>query len=80
MKKSHIAQSLIYHIQKHLLSFLRHDSESVQVVISAPYRNPIPSLSLLIGQDKFVSMNLFLMWQDRDLSANIRTLFAAYLD
>ena len=33
-KKLHIAQSLIYYLQKHLFSLLCHDSESVYGVIS----------------------------------------------
>jgi len=33
-KKLHIAQSFIYHLQKHLFCLLRHDSESVHGVIS----------------------------------------------
>jgi len=38
-------------------------------------------INLLIGNPKFVKMNLFLVWQDRALSVYIlRTLFAAYLD
>jgi len=40
----------------------------------------MPPLHLLIGYAKFVSMNLFLVWQDRALSVYIWTLFAAYLD
>jgi len=36
LKKVHIAQSIIYYLQKHLLSLLRHDSESVYGVISEP--------------------------------------------
>ena len=35
-KKLHIAQSFIYYLQKHLLSLLRHDSESVCGAISEP--------------------------------------------
>ena len=70
-KKLHIAQSFIYYLQKHLFSLLCHDSESVYGVISVPLYNPIPSLNLLIGHAKFVSMNLFLMWQDRALSIYI---------
>jgi len=33
-KKLHIAQSLIYYLQKYLFSLLRHDSEFVYGVIS----------------------------------------------
>jgi len=33
-KRLHIAQSLIYYLQMHLFSFLRHDSEPVYGVIS----------------------------------------------
>ena len=35
-KKLHIAQSLIYCLQKPIFSLLCHDSESVYVVISVP--------------------------------------------
>jgi len=35
-KKLHIAQSLIYYLQKHLFRLLCHDSESVYGVISEP--------------------------------------------
>ena len=55
-KKLHIAQSFLYYLQKHLFSLLRHDSESVYGVITEPKSNA-----------KFVSMNLFLVWQDRAL-------------
>ena len=51
-----VAQSFIYYLQKHLFSLLRHDSESVYGVISELY-----------SYAKFVSMNLFLVWQDRAL-------------
>jgi len=35
-KQLHIAQSLIYYLQKHLFSFLCHDSESLCGIISEP--------------------------------------------
>jgi len=80
-KKLHITQSFIDYLQKYLFSLLCHDFESVYGVISVPKCNPIPPLNLLNGHAKFVSMNLFLMWQDRALSAayTLRTLFAVYL-
>ena len=71
-KKLHIAQSFIHYLQKHLSSLQCHDFESVYIVISVPWCNPIPPLTLLIGHAKFVSMNLFLVWQDRALSVYIK--------
>ena len=81
LEKLRIAQSFTYYAQKHLVSLLCHDFQFVYGVISALQCNPIPPLNLLTGNSKFVSMNLFLVWQDRALSVYIlRTLFAAYLD
>jgi len=81
LEKLRIAQSFIYYIQKHVFRLLCHDFQFVYGVISAPWCNPIPPLNLLIGNSKIVSMNLFLVWQDRARSVYIlRTLFAAYLD
>jgi len=58
-----------------------NDFQFVYGVISAALCNPTPPLNLLIGNSKFLSMNLFLVWQDRALSVYIlRTLFAACLD
>jgi len=68
----HIAQSLIYYLQKHLFSLLCHDSESVYGVISESQSNPIPPLNLLIEHAMFVSMNLFLVCRDRSLSVYLK--------
>jgi len=67
-----VAQSFIHYLQKHLFSLLCHDSESVYDAKSVPQCTPIPPFNLLIGHAKLVSMNLFLMWQDRALSVHIK--------
>jgi len=74
-KKLHIAQSFIYYLQRHLSSLLCHDFESVYGVISVPQCNsilPLKSANWTRQLAKFVSMNLFLVWQDRALSVYIR--------
>jgi len=82
-KKLHIAPPFIYYLQKHLSSLLCYDSSlSVYGVSSALWCNHIRPINLLSGHAKFVSMNLFQVWQERALSVaqTLRTSFAAYLD